>query len=67
MGTLRYNGGPVVGAPGELLRLQTEALLRGSPAIGKGVLTGAPATDERGFPSVVGGKINVGAVSQASG
>jgi hypothetical protein len=65
LGALQNNGGPVVGAPGFSLTLETEAPLAGSPAIGKGILPGAPATDERGFKSVVDGKINVGAVSQA--
>jgi hypothetical protein len=63
---LGNNGGPKVGAPGSTIILETEAPLAGSKAIGKGILTGAFATDERGFPSVTkGNKINVGAVSQA--
>jgi hypothetical protein len=65
LGPLGNNGGPTVGAPGFSVTLQTEAPLSGSPAIGKGILPGAPTVDERGFPSVVNGKINVGAVSQA--
>jgi hypothetical protein len=65
LGNLRNNGGPKVGAPGFAITLQTEAPLSGSPAIGKGLIPGSVATDERGFPSVVNGKINVGAVSQA--
>jgi predicted outer membrane repeat protein len=65
LGPLQNNGGPKVGAKGHRITLQTEAPLSGSPAIGKGILNGAPPTDERGFPSVVNGKINVGAVSQA--
>jgi hypothetical protein len=65
LGPLQDNGGPIVGAPGATQPLETEAPLHGSPAIGEGILTGAPATDERGFPSVVHGQINVGAVSQA--
>jgi predicted outer membrane repeat protein len=65
LGPLQDNGGPTVGAPGDSIHLQTEAPLKGSPAIGKGILTGAPNKDERGFQSVVNGKINVGAVSQA--
>jgi hypothetical protein len=63
LGILRFNGGPIVGAPRAGIRLRTEAPLLGSPAIGKGVLTAAPTTDERGLPSVIGGKINIGAVS----
>ncbi len=54
-------GGPSIGWIGMRLILETEALNPGSPAIGKGVVTGAPATDERGFPSVVNHKVNVGA------
>jgi predicted outer membrane repeat protein len=65
LGPLQNNGGPKIGATGTRITLETEAPLKGSPAIGKGILSGAPATDERGFPSVVNGKINVGAVSQA--
>jgi hypothetical protein len=65
LGNLRNNGGPKVGARGFRIRLQTEAPLSGSPAIGKGLIPGSVATDERGFPSVVNSKINVGAVSQA--
>ncbi len=61
---MQDNGGPTIGAPGNTLTLQTEALLKGSPAIGKGILPGAPKTDERGFPSVTAGRINIGAVSQ---
>jgi predicted outer membrane repeat protein len=65
LGPLQNNGGPKVGAKGHRITLETEAPLSGSPAIGKGILNGAPPTDERGFPSVVNGQINVGAVSQA--
>src|SRR5439155_26107947 len=60
---LGNNGGPKVGAPGAGLTLETETLLKGSPAIGKGNATGAPATDERGFPTATNGKVNIGAVS----
>jgi hypothetical protein len=60
---LAYYGGPTVGAPGNAVPLQTQALFLGSPAFGKGVLFGAPPTDERGFPSVIHAKINAGAVS----
>ncbi len=48
LGPLQYNGGPLVGASGQQVGLQTEALLPGSPAIGKGV-TNNVTTDERGF------------------
>jgi hypothetical protein len=64
LGPLQDNGGPTIGAAGFTIALETEALLPGSRAIGKGILNGAPANDERGDPSVVGGTINVGAVSQ---
>ena len=50
LGPLQNNGGPLIGAPGHTMTLQTELLLPGSPAIGKGILNGAPPTDERGFP-----------------
>jgi hypothetical protein len=46
------------------MTLQTQMSLSNSPIIGKGLLAGAPATDERGFPSVVHGQVNVGATSQ---
>jgi hypothetical protein len=49
LGSLATNGGPVVGALGAQVVLQTEALLPGSPAIDKGVSASA-TTDERGFP-----------------
>jgi hypothetical protein len=54
LGALAYNGGPIIGAPGTKLGLQTEVLLTGSKAIGKGIATGAPADDERGLPYVSG-------------
>jgi predicted outer membrane repeat protein len=66
LGALHDNGGPVIGAPGHTMTLETELLLKGSPAIGKGVVPGSPGTDERGFPSVVNGGVNVGATSSAS-
>ncbi len=65
LGPLQDNGGPRIGAEDTTIVLETEAPLRGSPAIGKGILPGAPPTDERGFPTVVNGMVNVGAVSQA--
>jgi hypothetical protein len=49
LGPLQDNGGPAVGAPDATAVLQTEALLAGSPARGRGVTTGVPGTDERGF------------------
>jgi hypothetical protein len=59
---LGYYGGPSVGATGFGLGLETEPPGTGSLAIGKGLVTGAPATNEAGFPSVVKGKVNIGAV-----
>ncbi len=50
LGPLQNNGGPLAGVPGFGQVVQTEALLPGSPAIGKGVAAGAPTKDERGFP-----------------
>jgi hypothetical protein len=44
------NGGILAGAPGDQQIVPTERLLPGSPAFGKGVVNGAPFTDERGFP-----------------
>jgi len=52
LGPLTNNGGPVAGAPGEQMTVETEALLPGSSAIGNGVAAGAPTTDERGFPQL---------------
>ncbi len=48
LGPLQNNGGPTVGAAGDSMTLQTEALEAGSPAIDKGV-AGGPTVDERGF------------------
>jgi fibronectin-binding autotransporter adhesin len=45
---LEGNGGPQIGSTGHQITLETEALLPGSPAIGKGVANGV-TTDERGF------------------
>jgi hypothetical protein len=67
LGLLQNNGGPSIGATGQTMILQTEMLQRSSPAIGHGIMLGAPATDERGFPSVVNGTINIGATSSESG
>jgi hypothetical protein len=53
LGPLQDNGGPT----------QTMALLPGSPAIGAGDPTNAPAYDQRGpgYPRVVNGSIDIGA------
>jgi hypothetical protein len=51
LGPLQNNGGPT----------QTMSLLPGSPAIDAGDNTGAPDTDQRGFPRIVGGTIDIGA------
>ncbi|MGH7222414.1 MAG: beta strand repeat-containing protein [Gemmataceae bacterium] len=48
---LTNNGGPLAGAPGNQMTVETEALLPGSPAIGKGVANGL-TTDQRGAPRV---------------
>ncbi len=48
LGPLTNNGGPVVGAAGAQMTLETEEELPGSPAIGKGVNNNI-AQDERGF------------------
>ena len=54
LGPLQDNGGPT----------QTMALLPGSPALNAGDNTGAPTSDQRGpgFPRVVGGTIDIGAL-----
>jgi hypothetical protein len=52
LGPLQDSGGPT----------QTMALLVGSPAIDAGDNTDAPATDQRGFPRIVGDAIDIGAV-----
>jgi predicted outer membrane repeat protein len=56
LGLLQNNGGQYAGAPSDQQIVQTEALLRGSPALGAGGAGGAPATDERGFARVAGGR-----------
>ena len=49
LGPLQDNGGPTVGASGDSITLETEALQSGSKAIAKGI-AGGPMVDERGFP-----------------
>src|SRR5262249_52895270 len=61
LGPLQDNGGQPAGAPGGQQVIQTEARLAGGPALGTGVVAGAPATDERGAPRVVNGKTDIGA------
>ncbi len=64
LGSLQNNGGPTVGAAGDSMTLQTEALQPGSKAIDKGV-AGAPAVDERGFvrdDAVTGAAPDIGAI-----
>jgi hypothetical protein len=51
LGPLQDNGGPT----------QTMALLPGSPAIDAGHNANAPAYDQRGYPRIVGGTIDIGA------
>ncbi|HEY7154501.1 MAG TPA: choice-of-anchor Q domain-containing protein, partial [Gemmataceae bacterium] len=55
---LTNNGGPLAGATGAQMTVETEALLPGSLALGKGVAN-AIVTDERGAPRV--NKFDVGA------
>ncbi|HZY86770.1 MAG TPA: SdrD B-like domain-containing protein, partial [Gemmataceae bacterium] len=49
LGPLQNNGGPTVGGSGDTMTLETEALLPGSPAIGKGLNSFTTGTDERGL------------------
>jgi hypothetical protein len=63
LGSLEDNGGPAVGSPGHTMTVETEALLPGSTAIGKGLMNGALGTDERNISNVVNNTINIGAVS----
>jgi len=58
LGQLENNGGQYAGAFGDQQIVQTEALLPGSPAIGTGVASGAPTTDQRGFHRPGGGGTN---------
>jgi hypothetical protein len=58
LGPLQNNGGHPVGLPGSGQAVLTEALLKNSPALGKGVLAGSPGTDERGFIRPGGGNAN---------
>jgi hypothetical protein len=51
LGPLQDNGGPTF----------THALLCGSPAINNGGGAGCGQTDQRGFPRIVGGAIDIGA------
>ena len=66
LGPLADNNGPTVGAGPNAITLQTQEPTQGSPVIGKGIASAAPATDERGFPSVVNGLANIGAVSNTA-
>jgi len=56
LGPLQDNGGPTF----------THALLCGSPAIDAGDNTDAPATDQRGFPRIVRGVIDIGAFEDSN-
>jgi hypothetical protein len=59
LGPLLDNGGQFAGAPDDSQVVQTEALLPGSPAFDKGVTSGAPTVDERGFPRPGFGNANL--------
>jgi hypothetical protein len=60
LGRLENHGGQLAGIPGSQQVIQTEALLPGSPAIGKGVNGLAEVKlDERFFPSPAAGRTNV--------
>jgi hypothetical protein len=68
LGPLQDNGGPLAGAPGSQQVVPTMALLPGSPAINAGskALAVDPSanpltTDQRGFPRIVGGTVDIGA------
>jgi hypothetical protein len=67
LGPLTTNGGPNVGAAGQAVALQTQAPQDGSFLLGNGNAAAAPPTDERGFPSVIGGLANIGAESDPVG
>ncbi|HVS38708.1 MAG TPA: choice-of-anchor Q domain-containing protein, partial [Gemmataceae bacterium] len=69
LGPLQNNGGTTIGAAGTAVVLPTEAILRGSPALAKGLAAGAPTTDERGFtrPDVSGTAVDVGAFELQAG
>ena len=69
LGPLQDNGGPTVGSPGASVVLYTEAIGRGSLALGKGVAAGAPSVDARGFarPDVAGEAVDVGAYEFQAG
>ncbi|HWG42524.1 MAG TPA: choice-of-anchor Q domain-containing protein [Gemmataceae bacterium] len=61
LGPLQNNGGPLAGATGSQQVIPTEALLQGSLALGNGVVTGVPATDQRGFSRLANGHTDIGA------
>ena len=66
LGSLAYNGGPLAGAPGEQVGLQTDALQAASPAIGHAIAAHCPAVDERGVARPkVQGKCDIGAFQAA--
>ncbi len=69
LGPLQDNGGPTIGSPGMSVVLYTEAFQRGSVALGKGVATGAPPVDARGFarPDLAGEAVDVGAYEFQAG
>jgi hypothetical protein len=69
IGQLAYNGGPMVGAPGDQTPLETIALLSGSPAFAGGdvnvtILTGPYDQRGPGYPRVIDNTIDIGAFEQ---
>lgn len=65
LGPLQDNGGPVVGAPGNTMTLQTAAPTAGSPALDNGIQP-APDTDARGIARATIGPVDAGAVQRVA-
>ena len=69
LGPLQNNGGPTIGSTGASVVLYTEAIGRGSLALGKGVAAGSSTVDARGFarPDLAGEAVDVGAYEFQAG